>query len=132
MSAGVKAKAQEQLNTATCQDRALSAQAHWFSCSPQTPVFRNFRCRYFRKMLAMMIPQGWPQADRPALLTIDALKVHIAAEWKLFRSMLRDKLDCQSKEAKGNPFTQGFHDGVTLGNKSKYQALALQFTCPKF
>ena len=83
-------------------------------------------------MLAMMIPQGSPQADRPALLTIDALKVYIAAEWKLFRSMLREKLDCQSKEAKGNPFTQGIHDGVTLGNKSKYQALALQFTCPKF
>ena len=129
---GLKAKVQAQLNTASYQDRALSAQAHWFLYSPQTPVFRNFRCGYFRKMLAMMIPQGSPQADRPALLTIDALKVYIAAEWKLFRSMLREKLDCQSKEAKGNPFTQGIHDGVTLGNKSKYQALALQFTCPKF
>ena len=76
----IKAKVQSQLNTATCQDRALSAQAHWFMCSPQTPVFRNFRCGYFRKMLAMMIPQGSAQADRPVLLNIDALKVFIETE----------------------------------------------------
>ena len=129
---GLKAKAQAQLNAATRQDRSLSAQAHWFMHSPQTPVFRNFRCGCFREILAMMIPQGWPQADRPSLLTIDALKVYIEAEWKLLRSMLCEKLSFQSKEAKGNHFTQGVHDGVTLGNKCKYQALASQFTCPKF
>ena len=46
--------------------------------------------------------------------------------------MLRDKMDFQSKEAKGNHFTQGAHDGVTLGNKCKHQALALKFISPKF
>ena len=83
-------------------------------------------------MLSMMISQGSPQEDRPALLTIDALKACIAAEWKLFMSVLREKLDCQSKEAKGNPFTQVVHDGVTLGNECKHNTLDLQFTCPKF
>ena len=41
-------------------------------------------------------------------------------------------MDFQIKRAKGNPFIQGTYDGVTLGNKCKCQALALQFTCPKF
>ena len=36
------------------------------------------------------------------------------------------------EESKGNAFCQILHDGVTLGNKSKYQAFGLQFTNAKF
>ena len=32
------------------------------------------------------------------------------------------------QESKGNAFFQIIHDGVTLGNKSKYQAFGIQFT----
>ena len=57
---GLKEKAQAQLNTTAYQERAMSTQAHWFACSIQIPLFHNFRCGNFRKMLEMMTPQGSP------------------------------------------------------------------------
>ena len=36
------------------------------------------------------------------------------------------------QESKGNAFCQIIHDGVTLGNKSKYRAFGIQFNNRKF
>ena len=45
----LKANTQAQLSTIAHQHRALSYQDYWFMCSPQNPVFRNFRCGCFGK-----------------------------------------------------------------------------------
>ena len=64
--------------------------------------------------------------DTPILSRKGLIK-WVRAEFAVFLIYLRYVLRCKHKQAKGNQFAQGIHDGGTLDNKQKYQALGLQF-----
>mmetsp|Transcript_20196 Transcript_20196/g.48460 ORF Transcript_20196/g.48460 Transcript_20196/m.48460 type:complete len:116 (+) Transcript_20196:484-831(+) len=60
------------------------------------------------------------------------LKEFLKAEWALFLMFVKLIINIKRKEAEGNAFAQALHDGGTLTNKKKFQALALQFIAPKW
>ena len=82
-------------------------------------------------MLQAMIPKNESKLKAP-ILDIKHLKEYINAEWVVFKKNLRKTINPHLEDAKGNSFCQFIHDGVTLDNKSKYQAYAMQFTDSKF
>jgi hypothetical protein len=51
----------------------------------------------------------------------------VRAEFAVFLLFLSFIIALKVKQSKGNPFAQVIHDGGMLANKTKYQALGLQF-----
>ena len=115
------------------RDRALCAQAHFFLYSKSSVPMSIFEDPLFKEMLKAMIPPSCVmEAKDPPLLNRFGAVDYADSEFNLFTSCLNKELAPMVEESKGNPFTQVLHDGVTLGNRSKYQAFGLQFTNAKF
>ena len=72
-----------------------------------------------KEMLKAMIPLSC-KVDKPLLLNIFGALQYTTSEFELFKSCLNKELEPMVQESKGNAFCQIIHDGVTLGNKSKY------------
>ena len=89
-------KKQTKLNAATPQDKALSAQAHCFLCSAQTPSLQVFREKTFIHMLKSMDSNY----TGGKVLSIEQLKSCVDAEWQMFLSCVRQELNEQSEDAK--------------------------------
>ena len=88
---------------------------------------------FFKEMLEAMIPpQCTMEAKNPPILNSFGATEYANSEFELFKKSLNKELAPMVAESKGNAFCQILHDGVTLGNKSKYQAFGLQFTNAKF
>ena len=78
-----------------------------------------------------MIPLSCKVDKPPVLKKFGALQC-TTSEFEMFKSCLNKELEPMVQESKGNLFGQIINDGVTLGNKSKYQAFGIQFTNRKF
>ena len=78
-----------------------------------------------------MIPLSC-KVDKPPLLSIFGWLQYTTSEFEMFKSCFNKELEPMVQESKGNDFFQIIHDGVTLGNKPKYQAFGIQFTNHKF
>jgi hypothetical protein len=65
-------------------------------------------------------------SDR-ALLTKDHLVRFVRAEFAIFKIFISFIIEEKLVETKGNPFAQGLHDAVTLGNHVGYESMALDF-----
>ena len=132
-----KAKKQQNiqymLNPQSYRDRALCAQAHFFLYSKSSIPLSMFKEPLFKEMLEAMIPpQCTMEAKNPPILNRFGATEYANSEFELFKTSLNKELAPMVAESKGNAFCQILHDGVTLGNKSKYQAFGLQFTNAKF
>ena len=71
------------------------------------------------------------EAKNPPILNSFRATDYANSEFELFKKSLKKEFAPMLAESKGNAFCQILHDGVTLGNKSKYQAFRLQFTNAK-
>eukprot|EP00854_Cymbomonas_tetramitiformis_P031186 gene31186-39149_t len=89
---------------------------------------REFESKYFKNMLR---EQGGEGMDTPILKVKDLL-LYVRAEFDVFLFFLRFMIQCKHDLAKGNRFAQALHDGGTLVNKRKYQAIGLQFIDPEW
>ncbi|KAK3270774.1 hypothetical protein CYMTET_20841 [Cymbomonas tetramitiformis] len=65
-----------------------------------------------------------------AILTIKSLKAWVHAEFTVFTLFVKFTLTKKLKQAKGNAFAQGIHDGGTLTSGKKFQVFGLQFVDP--
>lgn len=119
------------MNTQSYHNIALCAQAHFFLYSKSSIPISMFADPLFKEMLKVMIPPSTQVEDPPLLNMFGALEYTIS-EFELFKSCLNKELEPMVKDIKGNSFCQLMYDGVTLGNKSKYQAFGIQFTNRKF
>jgi len=119
------------MNTQSYHNIALCAQAHFFLYSKSSIPISMFADPLFKEMLKVMIPPSTQVEDSPLLNMFGALEYTIS-EFELFKSCLNKELEPMVKDIKGNAFYQLMYDGVTLGNKSKYQAFGIQFTNRKF
>ena len=90
-----------------------------------------FNDHLFKETLKAMIPLSC-KVDKPPLLKMFGALQYTSSESKMFKSCLNKGLEPMVQESKGNAFCQIIHDGLTLGNKSKYQASGIQFTNSKF
>ena len=121
------------MNPQSYRDRALCAQAHFFLYSKSSIPLAMFDDPLFKEMLEAMIPPLCVmEAKDPPILNRFGAADYANSEFELFKTSLNKELAPMVKESKGNAFCQILHDGVTLGNKSKYQAFGLQFTNAKF
>ncbi|KAL1504104.1 hypothetical protein AB1Y20_010514 [Prymnesium parvum] len=109
------------------RERSLSAQAQWYVYSSMHISKSEFDSIWFKNMLKEV-----GDGEKTALLTQGNLKEFLKAEWALFLMFVKLIINIKRKEAEGNAFAQALHDGGTLTNKKKFQALALQFIAPKW
>ena len=112
------------------RNRALSAQAHFFLYSKSSIPLTVFDDPLFKDMLRAMIPPNCSaELNNPPILNRYGVSEYISSEFDVMRSSLNKELAPIVEESRGNQFCQMIHDGITLGNKSKYQSFGLQFTC---
>ena len=109
------------------REKSLNSQAQWYVYSSMKISKSEFDSIWFKNML-----KETGDGEKTAILTPTLLKQHIAAEWAVFLLFLKIIASAKVAEALGNRFAQALHDGGTLANKKKYQALALQFIAPGF
>ena len=77
-------------------------------------------------MLRAMIPKNYLKAGKKApILSIDMLKKYIEAEYELMRSEIKSLVAAKHKASRGNAFAQLLHDGATLENGSKVEAIGM-------
>ena len=100
---------------------------HFLIVSSSHPSFNAFRDDAF---LQMMNDVAGDIDFKP--LTIPHLKICVNAEHDAFKKSTRQAALDHQEEANENLFCQFVHDGATLLNKDKYQALVMQFADVKF
>ena len=86
---------------------------------------REFDSIWFQNMLREV-----GDGDKTAILSRHNLGIFVKAEFGVFLLFLKIIAKKKTEEAKGNAYAQGLHDGGTLTNKKKFQALAIQFVAP--
>jgi len=118
-------------DTQSYHNRALCAQSHFFLYSKSSIPIAMFEDPLFKNMLEAMIPPSCI-IDKPPILNRFGAANYAASEFNLFKTCIHNELKPMLEESKGNTFCQLIHDGVTLSNKSKYQAFGIQFTNRKF
>jgi len=102
-------------------ERALTSQARWYIYSKMHISKQEFESPEFREMLR-------EQAGGAVVhLSQGQLKEYVRAEFRIFVRFLPFIISEKMVHAKGNAFAQGIHDGGTLTNHQKYQALGIQF-----
>ena len=70
--------------------------------------------------------------EKTAILSKEMLSRYVRAEFEVFLIFLKLIISSCLSISMGNPFSMGLHDGGTLANKKKFQALALQFIAPQW
>lgn len=111
----------------TKREISLTAQAQWYLYSSM----RVSKCEFENVFLKAML-KAVGGGESTAILTIDNLKNYVKAEWGVFKLFLKFIMKTKAEEALGNTFAQAIHDGGTLTNKKKFQALAIQFVAPEW
>jgi hypothetical protein len=109
------------------RERSLTGQAQWYVYSSMRVSKQEFEGVFFQAML-----KETGDGDKTAILTQANLKTFVRAEWGAFLLFLKLIFKMKYGEALGNPFAQALHDGGTLVNKKKFQALAVQLIAPKW
>ncbi|KAI9344980.1 hypothetical protein BDR26DRAFT_932541 [Obelidium mucronatum] len=104
----------------------LSAQVKWYCYSPMRVSKTTLEDPYFRNQFSALV---YPEV--PPFLNAKSLSTWITAEFKVFLTLLRYILNEKQSQAHGNSFAQLLHDGGTLENKKKFQAVGLQFVDPQ-
>jgi len=114
----------------TWQDVALSYQGHFIVYSTTCLPLSIVRCPEFHGMLNAMVPNSIT-AKAPVLTGL-MLKRFIEVEYEVMKDNIKELFASIVKDSKGNCFMQLFHDGVTLDNQMKCQAIAGQVVHPKW
>ena len=114
----------------TWQDVALSYQGHFIVYSRTCMPLGIVKCPDFSAMLNAQIPD-FCRVKAP-ILTPLRLEHFIDVEYEVMKDNIKEVFATVKKDSKGNPFMQLFHDGITLGNQSKCQAIAGQIVHPKW
>ena len=99
----------------------------WFTYSTMQISKSEFDSPWFRNML-MEVGDG----EKTAILSKEMLSRYVRAEFEVFLIFLKLIISSCLPISMGNPFSMGLHDGGTLANKKKFQALALQFIAPNW
>ncbi|KAI9330864.1 hypothetical protein BDR26DRAFT_922375 [Obelidium mucronatum] len=99
-----------------------------FYCYSSTHVMKStFSDPLFRGMFKALV---YP--EEPPVLTDKSLKLWVDAEFEIMLIFVQYMLMQKHQQAHGNRFAQFIHDGGTLDNKMKFQAMAVQFVDPNF
>ena len=115
------------------KDQALTAQAEFFVFGNMAVSFNTFENKYWKEMHAAQHKYGGKMGNgAPALLSIVQLKKYITAEYDIMNIHIKYLLALKVEQSCGNTFSQAIHDGGTLTNKKKYQALGCQFMDPNW
>ena len=102
-------------------------QAKWFVYSPQAIPLGVFDDNYFHDLLnGVALFAAGKEAIVPHL-TRNTLKAWIVAEFNAFLLIFGYCVAEGYNQAGSVPFMQFIHDGVTMANREKYQALGVQF-----
>ena len=99
------------------EQQELSSQAAWYVYAKMHVSKSAFEDPYWKNMLTT--------AGATSLLTAAQLDSWVEAEFEVFILFLRHILSLKVEQAQGNAFAQFIHDGGTLKNHKKYQALAM-------
>lgn len=111
------------------EQMALRAQMMFFIYSKQH-ISKSTLCDpFFHAMIRINDKAGEPPTPFISYQMIDKW---ILAEFGIFKLFLRHALALKRKQAKGNAFAQGQHDGGTLANRLKFEVFALQWVDPSF
>ena len=105
----------------------MNSQCQWYIYSSMKVSKSEFDSIWFKNMLKEV-----GDGEKTAIMTQTLMKQYIASEWAVFIIFLKMIINLKFEEALGNAFAQALHDGGTLDNKKKYQALALQLIAPGF
>ena len=84
------------------KDTALCKQALWFIYSRTRPPASNFRCDWFKSMLASMIPVDHQYNGKPPLLGYRMLKRFVDAEYKRMVHELQSLIRIKKEQSMGN------------------------------
>ena len=105
-------------------DLALTAMARWFIYSSSQVRKSEFESPLFKEMARAIGTKDTPIIGKASL------ELFIKAEFKIFQKYLRKLVELARETALGNPFAQWLHDGATLKDHLKYQAIGIQLVDP--
>ena len=105
-------------------DLALTAMARWFIYSSSQVRKSEFESPLFKEMARAIGTKDTPIIGKASL------ELFIKAEFKIFQKYLRKLVELARETALGNPFAQWLHDGATLKDHLKYQAIGMQLVDP--
>lgn len=118
----IQSKKEEIMQNSTfmlsVKDAALASQARYYVYSTCAVSKNTFECEFFVAMLR--------QHGHNSKLSRKNLANWVRAEFEVFRKFLRFFIELKWKESRGNIFCQIQHDGATIANKKKYEAVGLQ------
>ena len=98
----------------------LTSAARYYVYGRQRISKQSFEDPYFREALC-----GSRKERR--FLTKRMLEEYVSAEFSIFILFLKFILNKKAMQSMGNPFAQGIHDGVTLGDHKGYESLGINF-----
>ena len=107
--------------TSKSQTEQLYTQAQWYIYSTHVVSKQMFRECPFKGMLKA-------QNSEAHIINPTQLIHYVRCEHDLFKKFVSEALMMAAMETKGNRHAQATHDGVTLKDKRKYQALGLNFS----
>jgi hypothetical protein len=128
---------------ANTTDTCKSSMAVWYVYGNQRISKRTFEDKYFREMMESCHFSGAatverigshppPKPTKAPILTAKILKSWVRAEFDIFLIFLKFMMNLKYNHSRGNKFGQCLHDGGTLDNGKKYQAMSLQFVDPEW
>ena len=116
------------------EDRQRAAQAHFYIYSTQVISKETLRDPMFIKLMQVM--GTCKRAHReggvsePAILNVKKLYEFVEAEYAVFQQYLALVMARKIEMSRGAAFAQMVHDGGTLRNHWKHQALGIQLVDP--
>lgn len=112
--------------TLSKHDLALTFQCRYIIYSRSQVRKSELESPLFREMVRAIGTKDTPIIGKVSL------ELFIKAEFKIFVKYLRKLVWLAREMALGNPFAQWLHDGATLKNHIKYQAIGIQFVDPEW
>jgi hypothetical protein len=108
-------------STCKSEQEQLHSQAMWYVYSDHVVSKSTFSNPFFNTMMTDQNSDACVASDKQLIY-------YVRAEYAQFQKFLAESLTIAALETKGNRHAQATHDGVTLKDKRKYQALGLNFS----
>jgi hypothetical protein len=108
-------------STCKSEEEQLHSQAMWYIYADHIVTKSAFSNPFFKTMMT-------DQNSDARVVSEKQLIYYVRGEFTLFQKFLGESLTIAALETKGNRHAQATHDGVTLTDKRKYQALGLNYS----
>jgi len=111
-------------------EEAISTQGNFIVYSKTCMPLSIIHCPHFQEMLTKQVSRSF--TGQVPLLSRLSLDRFIDEEYEVMKENIQELFAAVVKDSKLNRFMQLFHDGVTLDNQMKCQAVACQLVHPKW